>query len=51
MDHDKVLGIFGVSAEDVAPYKEQGFSLLTVGVDSLFLQQASAAALETLKNA
>ncbi len=50
MDHGKALGIFGVSAEAVAPYKEQGFSLLTVGVDSLFLQQASAAALETLKN-
>ena len=51
IDHGKALGIFGVSAEAVAPYKEQGFSLLTVGVDSLFLQQASAAALEKLRNA
>jgi 2-keto-3-deoxy-L-rhamnonate aldolase RhmA len=51
MEYDKVLGIFGVSAEAVAPYKEQGFSLLTVGVDSLFLQQASAEALKAIKNA
>ena len=51
IDHGKALGIFCVSAEAVAPYKEQVFSLLTVGVDSLFLQQASAAALEKLRNA
>jgi 2-dehydro-3-deoxyglucarate aldolase/4-hydroxy-2-oxoheptanedioate aldolase len=39
------LGAFGVSAEAVAPYIGQGFTLIAVGVDVLFL---SAAAKETL---
>lgn len=45
------LGIFGVSADNVAPYKKMGFTLLTVGVDTLFLQSAATAELETLRNA
>jgi 4-hydroxy-2-oxoheptanedioate aldolase len=31
------MGFFGVSAEAVLPYKEKGFTLLTVGVDTAFL--------------
>jgi len=31
------IGFFGVSAEAVLPYKEKGFTLLTVGVDTTFL--------------
>lgn len=31
------LGIFGVSAEAVRPYIEQGFTLITAGVDTLFV--------------
>lgn len=45
------LGIFGVSAENVTPYKALGFTLLTVGVDTIFLQSAASQALETLRNA
>ena len=45
------LGIFGVSAENVAPYKSMGFSLLTVGVDTLFLQSAAIRELDELRNA
>ena len=45
------LGIFGVNAENVVPYKKMGFSLLTVGVDTLFIQSAATAELQTLQNA
>ena len=45
------LGIFGVSAEHVAPYKAMGFTLLTVGVDTIFLQSAASNELEALRNA
>jgi 2-keto-3-deoxy-L-rhamnonate aldolase RhmA len=31
------LGYFGINAESVLPYKEKGFTLLTIGVDSLFV--------------
>ena len=31
------LGIFGVSAEAVKPYIDKGFTLITAGVDSLFI--------------
>jgi len=31
------LGYFGVNTEAVLPYKEKGFTLLTIGVDSLFV--------------
>ena len=49
--HSTQLGIFGVSAEHVAPYKAMGFSLLTVGVDTVFLQTAASHELESLRNA
>jgi len=45
------LGIFGVSAENVTPYKALGFTLLTMGVDTIFLQSAATKELETLRNA
>ena len=45
------LGIFGVSAENVVPYKALGFSLLTVGVDTLFIEKEARNALDTLKDA
>ncbi len=44
------LGIFGVCAEDVAPYKQLGFTLLTVGVDTLFLESSAKSALTMLRN-
>ena len=44
------LGIFGVCAQDVEPYKKMGFNLLTVGVDTLFLEASANAALTTLRN-
>ena len=31
------MGFFGVSAESVLPYKDKGFTLITVGVDTTFL--------------
>lgn len=43
------LGIFGVSPEAVRPYMDNGFHLITVGVDSLFLGQAAATALAELR--
>lgn len=49
INHNTQLGIFGVSAEDVEPYKAQGFSLLTVGVDTLFVESAAMAALSRLR--
>ena len=43
------LGIFGVCAEHVAPYKQLGFTLLTVGVDTLFIEKEARLALEALR--
>ncbi len=45
------LGIFGVSAENVTPYKALGFTLLTVGVDTIFLQTAASNELQILREA
>jgi 2-keto-3-deoxy-L-rhamnonate aldolase RhmA len=39
------LGIFGVSAEAVLPYLDQGFTLIAAGVDVLFLSCAAKALL------
>ena len=50
-ENNTQLGIFGVSAENVAPYKSLGFTLLTVGVDTIFLQTAAISELNALKNA
>ena len=35
------LGIFGLTAESVKPYIERGFSLITVGIDSVLLATAA----------
>ncbi len=39
------LGIFGVSAEAVLPYLDQGFTLIAAGVDVLFLSRGAKAVL------
>ena len=44
------LGYFGVNAESVLPYKEKGFTLLTIGVDSLFILNAAQLMLEDMKS-
>jgi len=46
----KSLGIFGVSADAVIPYKEKGFSLLTVGIDTTFLINAADETLSKMNN-
>ena len=45
----KRLGIFGISPEAVQPYMDQGFTLITVGVDTLMLGQAAAQILARLR--
>lgn len=45
------LGVFGISAEAVAPYAGQGFNLLAVGADGLFLSSAARDALGRLREA
>ncbi len=42
------LGIFGVSAASVRPYLDEGYTLITVGVDTVFLTQAARATLSEL---
>ena len=44
------LGYFGVNAQAVLPYKEKGFTLLTVGVDSLFVLNGAQQLLEEMKS-
>ena len=45
---DVKLGYFGVNAESVLPYKEKGFTLLTVGVDSLFVLNSAQQLLDEM---
>jgi 2-keto-3-deoxy-L-rhamnonate aldolase RhmA len=42
------MGFFGVSAEAVLPYKEKGFTLLTVGVDTTFLIKSATQTLSDM---
>jgi len=44
------MGIFGVSADAVMPYKEKGFNLLTVGIDTAFLINAASETLSRMNN-
>ena len=44
------LGYFGVNAEAVLPYKEKGFTLLTVGVDSFFISNGAQQLLNEMKS-
>lgn len=43
------LGIFGVTVDAVKPYIDQGFTLITVGVDTVMLGQAARKMLGQLK--
>lgn len=47
---DVKLGYFGVSAESVLPYKEKGFTLLTIGVDSLFILNGAQQLLDDMNS-
>lgn len=42
------LGYFGVNAASVLPYKEKGFTLLTIGVDSIFVLNGAQQLLEEM---
>jgi 2-dehydro-3-deoxyglucarate aldolase len=42
------LGIFGANASAVRPFIERGFTLIAVGIDTLFLAQAASDALSDL---
>ena len=44
------LGFFGVSADSVKPYIENGFTLIAAGVDTMLLGQAASQLCKTLKN-
>ena len=43
------MGIFGVTAEAVLPYREKGFTLLTVGVDAAFMIQSASECLGKIR--
>ena len=45
----KIPGIFGMRPEVVRHYREQGFSLLGLGVDAMYLSGAASNALEELR--
>jgi len=42
------LGYFGINAKSVLPYKEKGFTLLTIGVDSLFVLNSAQQLLDEM---
>lgn len=44
----KPLGIFGLTSESVRPYLDRGFSLITVGIDTVFLSGAAKKVLRGL---
>ena len=44
------LGYFGINASAVKPAMENGFTLITVGVDTLFIIKAATETLEELKS-
>ena len=43
------IGIFGVTAEAVKPYIEQGFTMIVAGVDTVLLARASSALLTAVR--
>ena len=43
------LGYFGVNAQAVRPYIKRGFTLITIGVDSLLLQASVQQLFDELK--
>lgn len=44
------LGYFGVNAQAVRPYIDRGFTLITAGVDSLFLLNSAQELIQALRN-
>lgn len=42
-------GIFGIDADAVKPWRERGFTLIAVGIDTVFLGGAAEAVLKALK--
>jgi 2-keto-3-deoxy-L-rhamnonate aldolase RhmA len=44
------IGIFGLSADAVKPYIEQGFTMIVAGVDTVLLAAASAALLTAVRS-
>jgi 2-keto-3-deoxy-L-rhamnonate aldolase RhmA len=48
-DRSIPLGIFGMDADGVRPYIDQGFTLITAGVDALFLSGSAKALLSALR--
>ena len=49
LDAGLPVGIFGVDVDSVLPYIEKGFTLIAVGMDSLFLGRSFRDALERLR--
>ena len=49
-DANVSMGFFGVSAEAVLPYKERGFNLLTVGVDTTLLIKSASQILSDMND-
>ena len=43
------IGIFGVTADAVKPYMEQGFTMIVAGVDTVLLATASSALLTAVR--
>ena len=43
------IGIFGLTAEAVQPYIEQGFTMIVVGVDTVYMANAAAAMLKATR--
>ncbi len=43
------IGIFGVTADAVKPYIEQGFTMIVAGVDTVLLANASSALLTAVR--
>ena len=44
------LGVFGIDAEALKPYIQQGYTLLGVGSDALFLADSASKTLAELKD-
>jgi 2-keto-3-deoxy-L-rhamnonate aldolase RhmA len=44
------IGIFGLSAEAVQPYVARGFTMIVVGVDTVLMANAAAAALKAVRD-
>jgi 2-keto-3-deoxy-L-rhamnonate aldolase RhmA len=44
------IGIFGLSAEAVQPYIARGFTMIVVGVDTVLMANAAAAALKAVRD-